>query len=121
LESFNTLARYAILVIRPADKNISPGKTSESVAASLASEASMDNVKALQSIASSISQSHNPFFSGKLHPWRGWNTQEVIANFYFRLAIIKLFSSRRVTDEALKKQALHTASLLAQVLSGHLV
>jgi hypothetical protein len=37
------------------------------------------------------------------------------------LAIIKLLSSRRVTDEALKKQALYTANLLAQVLSGHLV
>jgi hypothetical protein len=41
--------------------------------------------------------------------------------FLFCLAIIKLFSSRRVTDEALKKQALYTAGLLAQVLSGHLV
>ncbi|KAI7943961.1 hypothetical protein MJO28_011489 [Puccinia striiformis f. sp. tritici] len=35
--------------------------------------------------------------------------------------MIKLLSSRRVTDEALKKQALFTANLLTQVLSGHLV
>ncbi|KNF05530.1 hypothetical protein PSTG_01342 [Puccinia striiformis f. sp. tritici PST-78] len=64
-----------------------------------ASESSIENAKALRSIAASISQSLNPFFS----------------------AMIKLLSSRQVTDEALKKQALFTANLLTQVLSGHLV
>ncbi|KNZ47052.1 hypothetical protein VP01_6710g1 [Puccinia sorghi] len=73
------------------------GKAAEPNTASPASVASMENAKALRYITASISQSINPFFS----------------------AIIKLFSSRRVTDEALKKkQAL--ASLLAQVLTVHL-
>ncbi|POW21744.1 hypothetical protein PSHT_02053, partial [Puccinia striiformis] len=71
----------------------------ETPASPPASESSIENAKALRSIAASISQSLNPFFS----------------------AMIKLLSSRRVTDEALKKQALFTANLLAQVLSGHLV
>ncbi|KAA1107112.1 hypothetical protein PGT21_002719 [Puccinia graminis f. sp. tritici] len=74
------------------------GKSAETTGTP-ASESSIENAKALRSIAASISQSLNPFFS----------------------AIIKLLSSRRVTDEALKKQALYTANLLAQVLSGHLV
>ncbi|PLW53022.1 hypothetical protein PCANC_10737 [Puccinia coronata f. sp. avenae] len=89
----------AVSMTTTARPNSTAGKTSQPAAASPASESSMDNVKALRSIASSIYQSLNPFFS----------------------AIIKLFSSRRVTDEALKKQALYTASLLAQVLSGNLV
>ncbi|PLW06109.1 hypothetical protein PCANC_26096 [Puccinia coronata f. sp. avenae] len=89
----------AVSMTTTARPNSTAGKTSQPAAASPASESSMDNVKALRSIASSIYQSLNPFFS----------------------AIIKLFSSRRVTDEALKKQALYTAGLLAQVLSGHLV
>ncbi|WAQ92891.1 hypothetical protein PtA15_17A373 [Puccinia triticina] len=74
------------------------GKATET-AGTPATESSIENAKALRSIAASISQSLNPFFS----------------------AIIKLLSSRRVTDEALKKQALYTANLLAQVLTGHLV
>lgn len=76
-----------------------PGKSTDATAVTPPSEASIENAKALRSISASISQSLNPFFS----------------------AVIKLLSSRRVQDETLKKQALNTAALLAQVLLGHLV
>ncbi|KAI8460869.1 hypothetical protein BY996DRAFT_6429551 [Phakopsora pachyrhizi] len=79
--------------------NNSTVKLAESVPVTTHSETTFENTRGLRTIAAAISQSSGPLFS----------------------AMIKLLSSRRTQDDALKKQALETAAMLAQVLIGHLV
>ncbi|KAH9820843.1 hypothetical protein DFH28DRAFT_1121207 [Melampsora americana] len=60
---------------------------------------SVENTKALKSIAGGLSSSLGPLFS----------------------AVIKLLTSRRSHDTTLRKQAMATAETLAKILLGHLV
>jgi len=88
----------AVLMTATSRPDLVTEKAAEPHTARPASEASM-KAKALRYIAASISQPLNPFFSG----------------------IIKLFSSRRVTDEALKKQGLHRWDVRRCNIAGGLV